>query len=59
MTSVQRIIGAYWSEGIESMTVKDAKDAFDGVFGDISDDCLEHGFVCPDWDEAFGIWCGA
>lgn len=56
--TIQKIIDAYYHKDIESMTVRDAKLAFDTVFESITEDCVEHDFVCPDWDEAFGLWVG-
>ncbi len=55
---LQKIIDAYYHIDIESLTVREAKLAFDTTYESIAEDCLEHDIDLPSWDEAFGMWVG-
>ena len=56
--TLREIIDSYFHESIEDMTVKQAKLCFDVVYENICDDCVTEGIDHPDWDLAFGLWCG-
>ena len=55
---LRNIIDSYFDKSIEDMTVKQAKLCFDVVYENICDDCVTQGINEPDWDIAFGLWCG-